>query len=127
MPSAKHVDMQVIDGLAAVLSRVDHHAISIRQPLGAGDISSLRQQVSEKLCMVAVGVRKRGDVLAGHYQEMYRRLRLDIRKRVAFVVLINSSRRNGSRNDFAEQAVHIGTSVRSAPRGEQLTRFACAS
>src|ERR1700733_6421382 len=39
------------------------------------------------------------------------RLRMNIRKGVAFVILVNSSRRNGAIDDLAEKAAHNRTSV----------------
>src|SRR5260370_41682224 len=45
---------------------------------------------------------------------MYRRLRIDVQKRITLIVLIHSGRRNGSFDDLAKEAAHDGTSVPQA-------------
>src|SRR5215469_16270222 len=50
-------------------------------------------------------------MLARHDEKVHRRLRIDIAERDASLVLIHALRRNLSFDDFAEEAIHHGTSV----------------
>ena len=57
MPSAQQMQMQVIDGLTAVRTGVDHHTVSTIQSCTARDFRSLRYQVAKQRGMPLLGMR----------------------------------------------------------------------
>jgi hypothetical protein len=96
----------VIDRLAAVLSRVDYGAIPARQPLGARDFGRCPKQVPDQRTVFFPSISNRCDVLTGDHKNMHGRLRLDVDKRIALVVLEYRFGRDASINDLAEEAAH---------------------
>lgn len=113
--------MDVFDGLAAVVSGVDHGAITLGEALGSGDFSGGPMQMAEKLVMFLFGLGNGGDVLAGNDEDMHRRLRLHIGKGIALIVLVDGSGRDGSIDDLAEDATH------SQLKSLQAAAFRCQS
>src|ERR1035438_5572702 len=83
--AAEQMDVEVIDGLAAVFARVDHHTIALGQPLGAGYLCRSPQQVTKQRAVVLIGFGYRGDVPARRHQHMDGSLRMYVRKGVAEV------------------------------------------
>ena len=94
--------MEMIDGLTAVRTGVDHQTIAGGQTLLAGDLGDGPQQVTEQLAIRRVGVIQRGDVFAWRHQHMDRRLGMEVGEGVAQFVLIDRLRGNASVNDLAK-------------------------
>jgi hypothetical protein len=105
------MNVQVIDGLPAVVSRVDHHAVSLGKIVLAGQVRPNPQQVAKQGRVLLACFSQRNKMFAGRDQNVNWRLRIDIGKSVAFVILVDSRRRDASFNDLAEKAAHNGTSV----------------
>lgn len=105
-PSTKQMNVDMIDGLAAILPGVDDRAVALGQPFGARNLCRSPVQMSEETVVLFLGVGDGGNVLAGHDENVHRCLRLDIRKSVALVVLVDRLGRNGSIDDLAENAAH---------------------
>jgi hypothetical protein len=98
--------MDVIDCLAAVFSCIDHGAIPFRQALGARDFGRGPEQMPDQRSVFSPGIANRCDVLAGKHKNVYGRLRLDVDKRIALIVLEYRFGRDASINDLAEEATH---------------------
>ena len=90
MPPAEQVDVEVVDGLATVRAGVDNQAIAIGEILLAGDFVRCGEKVAEHGRVLRRGVGVRGKVLFGDEQDVYRRLRVDIREGEDVVVLIEA-------------------------------------
>ena len=100
------MQVDVIDGLAAVVACVDNGAISIRQAFGACDLRSGPVQMSEELVVLFLGMRDGRNVPPRDDEHVYRRLRLQVHESIALVVLIDSFRWNTSIDDLAKKAAH---------------------
>ncbi len=111
MAAAQHVQVEMIDGLAAVGAGVDHHAIAVGEAFRARNISRRNEQVAEQGSVITGAVGERRDVLARHHEEVRGRLRVNVGERNAFLVLVNELRGNGSSDDLAEKAIHNGISL----------------
>lgn len=94
--------VEMIDGLAAVLGGIDHDSISLGKSVLPCQIGSDPQQVSEQRRMLLAGLVERSQVFTGNNQNMDRSLRMDVGKCKAFVVLVQSLRRDASFDDPAE-------------------------
>ena len=114
--SAQQVNVEMIDGLAAVLAGVDHHPIALGEALGAGDLGRGPQQVSEQRAVTLHALGQRGDMFAGRDQHMHRRLRMKVREGVALLVLVDGRGGDASVNDLAKEATHSETSVQERDR-----------
>jgi hypothetical protein len=100
--AAEQVDVEMIDGLSAVLAGVDHQAIARGQTLLAGDLGDGPQQVTEQLAIRRVGVIQRGDVFARCHQNMDGRLGVKVSEGVAQLVLVDRRGGDGSIHDLAK-------------------------
>lgn len=81
--------MNMVDSLSSVPSGIDHGAVSLGKPLGFGNFCCSPVEMSEQLPMFLLGVCNRGDMFARNDKNVNRRLRLQIRKCVAQVILID--------------------------------------
>ena len=106
MPPTQQVDMQVVNGLAAIRPVVDHQPVAIRQPQLPRYLACCGEQLAEHGRIFRRGMRVRGKVLLGNKQHMHRRLRVDIRKGQHIIILIEVLGGDGAGGDFAEEAVH---------------------
>lgn len=100
------MDMQVIDRLTTILSRIDHRAKTPSEPCGTGDFSRNPVEMAEELEVFLLRICDRGDVLAWNDKDVHRRYRLDVSKCVAKFVLVDSFRGNTSFDNLAEKASH---------------------
>lgn len=98
--------MDVIHCLSSVLTRIDHGAKAIGEPFAARDLGRSPVQMPEQFAVFFPGLRERRDVLARNYKDVNRCLRIDVRKRIAVIVLVNGFGRDASVNDLAEKAAH---------------------
>lgn len=81
--------MNVIDGLTAVISGIDHRAISLGEALGPCDFRRSPVQVAEQFFVGLLSVSDRGDMFPWNDQNVDRRLGIEIGKSVALVVLVD--------------------------------------
>ena len=105
------MQMNMIHSLPAIRASVDNNAIAFAESLGARDLCRHRSKVTEQRLVCFIHIGERGDMLPRHNQYVNRSLRVNVRERVAMLVLIDGCRGNASVNDLAKQAAHNGTSV----------------
>lgn len=98
--------MDMIDGLPAIFAGVNHSAISLRQSFGAGDFGGCPMKMADQGIVLLISVRNRRNVLARNNKDVYGRLRIDVGKGVALVVLVDSLGWNASIDDPAEETTH---------------------
>ena len=98
--------MDVVDSLAAIRSRINDSAISLRKALGASDFRCGPLQVPEELLLLLLCVSDRCDVFSWDDKNVHGRLRLDVGEGVAVLILVYGFRRDASIDDLAEDAVH---------------------
>jgi hypothetical protein len=96
------VDVEMVDGLAAVFSGVDHQAVTLDQALLAGYLGGSPQKVSEQLAIRLIGVVHRGEVFTWRDQDMDGRLGVNVGEGVAELVLVDRLGGDASVNDFAK-------------------------
>ena len=125
-PSAQQVYMQMIDRLPSIAARVDHSAIAVMQAILARDFSRSPKQMAQHYTMLLDRLSKRADMLSRHNQHMHWSLRIDIRKRDAQVILIDTLRRNASFNNPAKEAAHSPSSVRQHFQSYFAKNFGCS-
>jgi hypothetical protein len=109
--AAEDVEVEMIDALAAVGAGVDDDTIPIGQALFARNIGGGGEKVAEQGGVTAADACERCDVLARDHEKMGRRLRVNVSERDALFVLVNGLGGNGSSDDLAKKAIHIGNSV----------------
>jgi len=98
--------MDVVNSLAAVFSGVDDGAIALGQSLAASNLRGHPVQMADQGAVLAGGMGNRGGVLARNNQHVYRRLRIDVGKSVALIVLIDGLGRDASFDDPAKETTH---------------------
>lgn len=106
MPTADEVEVDVVHRLAGILAGIDHGTIALRQSFAARDLGSSPVQMPEQFAVFFPCLRERRDVLARYYEDVNRGLRVDVRKRIAMIILVNGFGRYASVNDLAEKAAH---------------------
>ena len=106
--TAQHVDVEVVDGLAAVRPRVDDEAVAVAEVLGAGDLAGGAQQGPEQGGVLGQGVGVGRDVAFGDDEHVDGGLGTDIGKGQRVGRLMEALDGNGSVDDFAEKAVGGG-------------------
>jgi len=98
--------MEMVDGLAAIVSGVDNGAVALGQPLAARNLRGHPMQVADQRSLLFGHISHRGDVLAWNDQHVHRRLRIDVGKSVALIVLVDGLGGNASFDDPAKEAAH---------------------
>jgi hypothetical protein len=114
LAAAEKVEMEVIDRLATVFAGVDYDSISLAQVLVTGNQGCGIEKMAEKIAVLSVSVFERSEVLARNDEDVDRRLRMNVRERVAELVLVDGGGGDGTFGDFAEEAGHEMTS-RASP------------
>jgi hypothetical protein len=102
----KQMDVNVVDGLSAIFSGVDHGAIALGQPFGAGDFGGCPMEMADQSVVLLISVGNRRNMLARNNKDVDRGLRIDVGEGVALVVLVDGFGRNTSIDDPAEEATH---------------------
>lgn len=105
------MNVDVVDGLSAVFSRVDHGAVSLRKPFCASDLSCGPLQMSKQMFVVLLGVSDGRDVLPRYDKDVDGGLRLDVREGVAMLILVDGFGGNASVDDLAENTAHAEKST----------------
>lgn len=104
--TAEQVNVDVINCLAAICSRIDNGAVSLRESLGARDLCGGPLEVAQQLLLFFVCMSDGGDMYSRNYEDVHRSLRLDVRESVAMIILVDGFGRNASIDDLAEDATH---------------------
>ena len=86
--SAKQVEMQMIDGLAAVFAGIYDHTIAFAEAIFSGEFGCDEHQVTDQV-MLFVCLVERPDVLSRNDEQMGWRLRRDVCERKDTVILVN--------------------------------------
>ena len=107
MSSSQQVDVEVVYGLATMLSRIDHSAIATMEPFRPGDLGCGPMQVADQRIVLFAGVGDGGDVLAGNDKDVNRGLWIDIGEGIALVVLVYGLGGNASINDLTKDTAHV--------------------
>lgn len=124
--SAQHMDVQVIDRLAAIRACIDDGSVAIAKAFAPRYICGNGQHVAQQRRVVVRSVRQRLQVLARNDEKVRRCLRRDVAKRNHLLVLVELWRGNLVVGDFAEDAIHtVSIESRSAlarvPQDEAYT------
>lgn len=114
MTAAEQMHMKMIDGLAAVGTRIHDDAVALSERFVARNLCGDCDKMAEQRRVRCGGFRERCDVFARNDEDMCWSLGADVSEGITFGVLIHGSRGNASIDDFAEQAAHNGTSVPTA-------------
>jgi hypothetical protein len=96
------MDVEMVDGLAAVFSGVDHQAVTLDQVLLAGDLGGSPQQMPEQRGIRLIGVVHRDNVIPRRDQNMNGGLGVKVGEGVAELVLVDRSGGDASVNDLAK-------------------------
>jgi hypothetical protein len=101
---AEEVEVEVLDGLAAVGAGVDDDAVAVGEVLLAGDFGGGGEELAEERGVGGGGVGERGDVLFGDDEDVDGGLGVDVREGEDVVVLIEASDGDGAGGNLAEEA-----------------------
>ena len=104
--AAEEVDVEVVNGLAAVARCVDDGAVAFGEIFLAGDFCGGGEELAEEWCVSGGGFSERCDVAARSDEDVRGRGGIDIGEGVAIIVLVDGSGGNGTVNDFAEETAH---------------------
>jgi hypothetical protein len=107
MPASEQVQMQVVHGLAAIVTRIHNNSVTLIQLLFTGNRSGRSHQMAHQSSVLSQRLRRRADVLFRNHEHMCRCLGIDVRESDAKFVFIDTIGRNSARHDLAKQAVRI--------------------
>lgn len=100
--------MEVGDGLPAILPAVGHHAESVAEPEGTGQLTHRPVHGREDLGVAGGRIGQAGDVPAGNHQDMDRSLRMQVTEGHHLVILMDEGGGDGSLGDLAEDTIRHG-------------------
>jgi hypothetical protein len=100
------VDVNVIDGLSAIFTGINHCPVALGKSLAARNFRRDQVKMPEQGTVFFRRVRNRRDVFAGNNQNMHRRLRMNVRESVASLILVDRFRGDASIDDSAKKAGH---------------------
>ena len=103
----------MIDRLATVRCRIDHGSVSLTETLCARDFGRRPLEVAEEFLLLPLQVCDGRDVFPRNHKNVHRRLRLEVGKCVAVIILVDGFRWDASIDNLAEDATH----------GEEFTRI----
>lgn len=109
--AAKEMQVEMVNGLAAIISGIYDDAIAFAQTLSTGDLRGYPLQMAEQGTTAFVSINHRRDVPAGNDENMDRRLGMDVGEGVAHLILVNGRGGNGTLDNFAKETAHRETSV----------------
>ena len=104
--AAEEMDVEVVDGLAAVGAGVDDEAVAVGEILPAGDFCGGLEEVAEHGGVVMGGVGEGGEVVFGDDEDVRGGLGVDVREGEGAVVFVEAGGGDFSGGDFAEEAGH---------------------
>jgi len=105
--ATEEVQVEVVDGLAAIVAGVDDQAVAVGEGVGAGEIGGDGGEMAEEGSVVRGGVGERGEVLLGDDEDVSGGLRVDVGEGEGEVVLVEAGGGDGAGDDLAEEAVWI--------------------
>lgn len=106
MPPAQKMNVQMENSLATVIVSIYHCPIALfRKPALTCNASSSQKKVAQNIFMFAACRSQRCKMFAGDDQDMGRRLRMDVLKRIANFVFENFLRRYITCNYLAEKTI----------------------
>jgi len=113
--AAQQVEVEVFDGLAAVVAGVNDYSVASgvfgqAQAGLLGDFGGGGEEVAEEGCVVGGGFGQRGEVLFGDDEDVGGGLGVDVGEGEDLVVFVEPGYWDGVGDDFAEQA-HGGLRV----------------
>jgi hypothetical protein len=100
------MNVDVINGLTTVASRVDDSAVSLSQPLGARDLCSGPLKVAQQFFLFFLRMSDGRDMFSRNDEDVHWGLRLQVSEGVAMIILVDGFRGNASIDDLAEDATH---------------------
>ena len=106
MAAAEEVDVEVVDGLAAVGAGVDDEAVAVGEVLPAGDFAGCVEEVAEGGFVVLRGVGVGGQVVFGDDEDVGGGLGIDVREGEGLLVFVDAGGGDFAGDDFAEEAGH---------------------
>ena len=106
LAAAEQMQMEVVDSLTAFRAGADDNAVALAEAMLARDGGGGGEQVSEKSHVARLRFGQGGQVLFRDYEDVLRRLWVDIVKGKDGVILEDFLRGNLAGDDFAEDAVH---------------------
>jgi len=104
--TTKQMDVNVVDGLSAIFAGIDHGAIALGQPFGAGYFGGCPMEMADQGVVLPISVGNRRNMLARNNEDVYGGMGIDVGKGVALVVLVDSLGWNASIDDPAEETTH---------------------
>ena len=105
MPAAQQVHMQMMDRLSAIVARIHNDPVASIEVQGTRSVCRGRHQKAQQRSIAGDALCQRGDMLFRNDQQMRRRLRIDVGKYNAAVVLVDPVGWDGARDNLAKQAV----------------------
>lgn len=106
MSSSQQMEVEVVYGLATMLSRIDHSAIAVLEPFRTSDFGSGPMQMPDQRIVLFACMSDRSQVLAGNNKDVNRGLRIDVGEGIALVILIDGFGGDASIDDPAKDAAH---------------------
>ena len=105
VPSAKQVQVEVANSLAALFAGIDNDPVASVQLLLPGDLSRNSYQVTHQSCILGRRFRGRTDMPLWNDECMGRGLRINVGEANTEFILVDTACRNGSTDNFAEQTI----------------------
>ncbi len=105
MPPAQQVQMQVMNGLAAVRAGIDDQSMSVAELMRAGKVRSYGHQMPQQRRMFFRNVGKRGEMLLRDDEQMRRCLRVNVGKGDALGIFVKELGGDNAGDDLAEEAI----------------------
>ncbi len=123
--SAQQMQVEVVHGLTAIISRIDDGTVAAGQTLLTSDFRDRKEQMTQQGTVFRRGVGERADMLARHDEHMHGSVRMNVGEGDALGVLVDPGRGDASVDDLAEQATHNFFSIgpRLSPKGLDFDRF----
>ena len=105
MAAAEDVDVEMVDGLAAVRAGVDDETVPVVEVLLASNVTGRGEQVAEQGGVLGQGFGVRRDVALGDDEHVDGGLRMNVGEGQGVGRFVEARDRDGAANDLAEQAV----------------------
>jgi hypothetical protein len=110
--AAEQVEVEVVDGLAAVGAGVEDEAVAVVEAVGAGELAGGKQEMAEEFVVRCSSAREGSDVLFGDKEDVRWGLRMDVREGEDGVVFVETLGGDDAGDDLAEEAGHRGPGSR---------------
>jgi hypothetical protein len=104
--ATEQMDVNMVDGLAAIFAGVDHGAVTLRESFGASYFGGCPMKMADQRVVFLACLGNGRNVQARNNEDVYGRLRIDVGEGITLIVLIDGFGRNTSIDDPAEKAIH---------------------